>query len=62
MTKWRKSSYSGGVNDEACVELARLGQGVGVRDSKDPNGPHLDLGSRAFGGLVARIRRGELDL
>ncbi|WP_185025915.1 DUF397 domain-containing protein [Actinomadura coerulea] len=62
MTKWRKSSHSGGVNDEACVELARLGHSVGVRDSRDPDGPHLDLSSQAFGGLLARIRRGDLDL
>ncbi|MEU8123347.1 DUF397 domain-containing protein [Spirillospora sp. NPDC049024] len=61
MTKWRKSSYSGGVNDEACVELARLGHSLGVRDSKDPEGPHLDLNPQAFGALLARIRRGELD-
>lgn len=62
MTKWRKSSHSGGVNDEACVELARLVHSVGVRDSKDPDGPYLDFDSQAFGGLLARIRRGELDM
>ncbi|MEU8800953.1 DUF397 domain-containing protein [Spirillospora sp. NPDC048819] len=62
MTKWRKSSYSGGVNDEACVELASLGGSIGVRDSKDPQGPRLGLSSREFGGLLVRIRRGELDL
>lgn len=38
MTNWRKSSYSGGGNDDACVELAESGDRVLVRDSKDPDG------------------------
>lgn len=29
MTAWRKSSYSGGATDEACVEVAVLGDGAG---------------------------------
>lgn len=37
--KWFKSSRSGG--DKACVEVAFLTGGVGVRDSKDPTGPAL---------------------
>ncbi|WP_433532651.1 DUF397 domain-containing protein [Micromonospora sp. CA-263727] len=39
--KWRKSSRSG--NQGNCVEVADAlpGGGVGVRDSKDPNGPVL---------------------
>lgn len=61
MVRWRKSSRSGGVTDNACVELARLGASIGVRHSTDPEGPHLGLSSRDFGGLVARIRLGELD-
>lgn len=28
---WRKSSYSGGVNDEACVEVAALLVGAGQK-------------------------------
>ncbi|MFC6930822.1 DUF397 domain-containing protein [Actinomadura yumaensis] len=27
--QWRKSSFSGGVNDEHCVELGRLARGSG---------------------------------
>ncbi|TDB84301.1 DUF397 domain-containing protein, partial [Actinomadura sp. 7K534] len=36
-------SCSGSANDDVCVELGRLapGAGVGVRDSKDPDGGHL---------------------
>ncbi|WP_433462768.1 DUF397 domain-containing protein [Spirillospora sp. CA-128828] len=62
MIEWRKSSRSGGVNDNACVEVARLGDGIGVRDSKAPDGPRLGFSSRDFGGLLTRIRTGELDL
>ncbi|MFG2088071.1 MULTISPECIES: DUF397 domain-containing protein [unclassified Spirillospora] len=61
MIKWRKSSYTGSGNDDVCVEVADLGGNIGVRDSKDPNGPRLALSSRDFGGLLARIRRGELN-
>jgi hypothetical protein len=38
---WRKSSYSGGGGNDACVELAHLGSMIAVRDSKNPTGPAL---------------------
>lgn len=59
---WRKSSASGMVNDEACVEVAGLLGGVGVRDSKDPCGGGLRLTGAQFTTLVGRIKRGRLDL
>ncbi|QKW37654.1 DUF397 domain-containing protein [Actinomadura sp. NAK00032] len=62
MIEWRKSSRSGGVNDNACVELARLDGAIGVRDSKDPAGGHLGLSSREFSQLVTRIKHGALAL
>ncbi|GAA4305021.1 DUF397 domain-containing protein [Actinomadura luteofluorescens] len=62
MTEWRKSSWSGGVNDNACVELAKLGDRVGVRDSRNRLGARLELTVPEFGVLLTRIRRGELDL
>jgi hypothetical protein len=37
---WRKSSYSGGGNN-SCVEVAFAADAVGVRDSKNTNGPQL---------------------
>ncbi|GLZ05736.1 DUF397 domain-containing protein [Actinomadura sp. NBRC 104412] len=55
--QWRKSSYSGGANDDVCVELGRLAQGVGIRDSKDPDAGHLTLTPSAFGTLVSWIRQ-----
>lgn len=58
---WRKSSHSGGATDEACVELAALPEGVGVRDSKDPEGGRLAVSGDAFGALLRRIKEGALD-
>jgi hypothetical protein len=54
---WRKSSYSGGVNDNACVELASLPTAVAVRDSKNPHLGNLSLSMRQFAGLVDRLKR-----
>jgi Domain of unknown function (DUF397) len=49
--RWRKSSRSG--DQGACVEVAAFPSGsVGVRDSKDPAGPHLTLSRRAFRKLL----------
>ncbi|MFE9105230.1 DUF397 domain-containing protein [Actinomadura geliboluensis] len=55
--QWRKSSYSGGVNDEQCVELGRLAPGVGVRDSKDPDRGHLTLSVAQFAVLIEQIKQ-----
>lgn len=56
---WRKSSYSGGISDQQCVELGRLapGDGIGVRDSKDPDGGHLTLSVAQFVGLIERVKQ-----
>ncbi|GAA1780089.1 hypothetical protein GCM10009735_08240 [Actinomadura chokoriensis] len=57
--QWRKSIRSGGVNDEQCVELGRLaaGTGVGVRDSKDPDGGHLTLSVAQFVSLIEQVKQ-----
>ncbi|RSN67286.1 DUF397 domain-containing protein [Actinomadura sp. WAC 06369] len=57
MVQWRKSSHSGGANDQHCVELGRLTQGIGVRDSKAPEAGHLNLTVSEFAGLVNEIKR-----
>ncbi|WP_396454293.1 DUF397 domain-containing protein [Actinomadura sp.] len=59
IVQWRKSSYSGGVNDEQCVELGRLalGAGVGVRDSKDPARGYLTLSVVEFADLIEQVKR-----
>ncbi|MEV5824784.1 DUF397 domain-containing protein [Spirillospora sp. NPDC052242] len=56
--RWRKSSYSGVGDDKVCVELGRLPDGVGVRDSKDPDAGHLVLTVDGFAGLVDALKRG----
>ncbi|GAA2616097.1 DUF397 domain-containing protein [Actinomadura fulvescens] len=64
MTKWRKSSYSGGGGDggQDCIEVAALNGLVGVRDSKAPDAGHLNLSAGGFAELIARVKRDELDL
>ncbi|MEV4000842.1 DUF397 domain-containing protein [Actinomadura sp. NPDC049753] len=53
---WRKASRS---NDQggACIELAALAEGVGVRDSKDPDGPRLLLAPAAFRTLLTGLKQ-----
>jgi hypothetical protein len=49
--RWRKSSHSGDQGE--CVEVAALPSGaIAVRDSKNPDGPHLTLSRRAFRTLL----------
>lgn len=60
MTIWRKSSYTGGGNDDACVEVADLAAEVWVRDSKNPSLGRLELRREAFAALLMQVKRGEL--
>ncbi|WP_141582198.1 DUF397 domain-containing protein [Actinomadura sp. WMMA1423] len=55
---WRKASRSNTQGNE-CVEVADLGGGVGMRDSKAPEAGHLVLTPEAFGLLVDRLKRGD---
>ena len=57
IVQWRKSSYTGGVNDNQCVELGRLTSGIGVRDSKNPDGGHLTLTSAQFTDVINQIKQ-----
>ncbi|TDD68856.1 DUF397 domain-containing protein [Actinomadura darangshiensis] len=54
--KWRKSERSGDQGD-ACVELAHVPNGVGVRDSKNPAAGHLTLTPHAFRTLLTNLKR-----
>jgi hypothetical protein len=59
MVVWRKSSHSGSHEAMDCVEVAALaGRGpvVGVRDSKDPDGPKLYLTQRGWGALLRELK------
>lgn len=53
---WRKSSHSGANN--ACVEIAPRGLFVGVRDSKDPNGPVLCFEADVFTEFLDAVNNG----
>lgn len=53
---WRKSSRSTQGTSGECVEVARLVQGIGVRDSKRQGHGHLTLAPGAFATLVQRIK------
>ncbi|WP_018801353.1 DUF397 domain-containing protein [Salinispora arenicola] len=53
--RWRKSSKSGN-NGGSCVEVAdNLPGVVGVRDSKDPQGPALVFGPAAWRTFVTQL-------
>lgn len=57
--QWRKSSYSNASNQ--CVEVARIGGAVAVRDSKNPGGGHLAFGTAAWEAFLADIKHGSYD-
>jgi hypothetical protein len=50
---WRKSSYSGGGNGD-CVEVAFGPEVVGVRDSKNTDGPELAFSASTWQKFVER--------
>jgi hypothetical protein len=50
---WRKSTYSGAVGN--CVELGRVGERGGVRNSRDPHGPVLVVPAGALRSLVGSV-------
>jgi hypothetical protein len=50
--KWKKSSFSAGNNND-CVEVATAPEAILVRDSKDPDGPHLTLTPAAWTAFLA---------
>lgn len=56
VTVWRKARRS---NDQggSCVELAALTEGVGVRDSRDPEGPKLLLKPNTFRALLTDLKQ-----
>ncbi|MCM3882475.1 DUF397 domain-containing protein [Frankia sp. R82] len=57
---WRRSSYSNGAGG-MCVEVAPLGEGVAVRDSKNPTGPVLAFTAPEWDAFLAGARDGEFD-
>jgi hypothetical protein len=58
--EWRKASHSGNGGD--CVEVADLATSIDIRDSKNPEGPHLRLSPAEWANLTQHIKSGNLDL
>ncbi len=56
---WRKSSRSGGQGN--CVEVADTPAAIGVRDSKDPEGPVLVFTRANWEEFVDGVKTGVFD-
>jgi hypothetical protein len=59
VTQWRKSTFSS--QDGDCVQAADLGDGIGVRDSKDPDGSVLHFTRAEMRAWVMGCKAGEFD-
>ena len=53
---WRKSSYSGGGDGNACVEIADRRTRIAIRDSKDPARAILCFPTEAFTTFVEALK------
>lgn len=59
-TEWRKARISG--QNGGCFEFADLDDGViGVRDSKDPDGPVLHMTRHEMACMLHGAKAGEFD-
>lgn len=58
---WRRSTRSD-TSGNACVEVAALPGGIGIRDSKNPVSGHHTISRETFGGLVESIKNDDLNL
>jgi hypothetical protein len=53
---WQKSSYSGGGQGDACVEIAYGHDHVAIRDSKDPAKGTLSLPATSFTTFINALK------
>jgi hypothetical protein len=58
---WRKSSRSNGNGGSNCVEVAVVAATIGVRDSKNPDGPVLQFTPIDWESFVDGAKRGRFD-
>lgn len=65
MTDWRRAPWRKSSNSEAgsCVEVARMGDWVGVRDTKaSGRGPVLEFTLPEWSAFLKGVAHGEFDL
>ncbi|MGW2165293.1 DUF397 domain-containing protein [Streptosporangium nondiastaticum] len=55
---WFKSSYSGDNGAGGCISVTLLTDHVGVRDSKQHNGPAVITPSAAWASFIREVRAG----
>jgi hypothetical protein len=53
---WRRS---GRCSTGSCVEVAKVGTGFLVRDSKDPDSAHLSFTGEEWDAFVAGVKAGD---
>lgn len=53
---WRKSSYSGGGDGNACVEIATRPTHISIRDSKNPTRGSLTIPLGAFTPFIEALK------
>lgn len=53
---WQKSSFSGGGQGDACVEIAHLRTRVAIRDSKAPTQGALFFPAGAFTAFISNLK------
>jgi hypothetical protein len=58
---WRRSRH-GRCESGVCIEVARVGEAVLVRDSKDPAGPVLTFTINEWTAFVAGVRADDFEL
>ncbi len=58
---WYKSSYSSGAEGN-CIEVTPLTGAVGIRDSKDKEGPALLVPITSWAAFVADVQTGKYDI
>ncbi|MGB6164766.1 MAG: DUF397 domain-containing protein [Pseudonocardiaceae bacterium] len=56
---WRTSSHS--TSEANCVQVALGGPAIGVRDSKDPDGPVLAVLAHPWSAFLRGVTTGDLD-
>ncbi|MBL1081236.1 DUF397 domain-containing protein [Streptomyces actinomycinicus] len=56
---WQKSSFSGGGQGDACVEVADLDTHIAVRDSKAPARAALTFPAASFARFVEALKEAD---